>query len=195
MPRNYYVSGEWNVICDSCGKKIKAEDAKQRWDGLIVCPADFEMRQPQDFVKARADKITVPFTRPIPTNTFIYTEGFFDTVSIIDDCGSINYIDPLSGYFLEDYMIDNCTLTIVMDWNLTFTDTVGSITDSIKIEYDVSPTDSITLTELVSAGNQIERSLADTTSITDSGGSILIADYIDSTYFLGNDYVGSIYTF
>lgn len=71
MPRNYYVSGEWNVICDSCGKKIKAEDAKQRWDGLIVCPADFEMRQPQDFVKARADKITVPFTRPRPTDVFI----------------------------------------------------------------------------------------------------------------------------
>lgn len=70
MPRNYYVSGEWNVICDSCGKKIKAHEAKQRWDGLIVCPNDFEMRQPQDFVKARADKITVPFTRPRPTDIF-----------------------------------------------------------------------------------------------------------------------------
>jgi len=71
MPRNYYVSGGWNVICDSCGKKIKASEAKQRWDGLIVCPADFEMRQPQDFVKARSDKITVPFTRPRPTDLFI----------------------------------------------------------------------------------------------------------------------------
>ena len=71
MPRNYYVSGGWNVICDSCGKKIKASEAKQRWDGLIVCPADFEMRQPQDFVKARQDKITVPFTRPRPTDVFI----------------------------------------------------------------------------------------------------------------------------
>lgn len=71
MPRNYYVSGGWNVICDSCGKKIKASEAKQRWDGLIVCPADFEMRQPQDFVKARSDKITVPFTRPRPPDVFI----------------------------------------------------------------------------------------------------------------------------
>lgn len=71
MPRNYYVSGGWNVICDSCGKKIKASDAKQRWDGLVVCPEDFEMRQPQDFVKARADKITVPFSRPRPTDVFI----------------------------------------------------------------------------------------------------------------------------
>lgn len=84
MPRNYYVSGGWNVICDSCGKKIKASEAKQRWDGLIVCPADFEMRQPQDFVKARQDKITVPFTRPRPTDVFILTQGINDPITFSD---------------------------------------------------------------------------------------------------------------
>ena len=66
----YYIPGSWNVICDSCGRKIKASEAKQRWDGLIVCPDDFEMRQPQDFVKARMDRITVPFTRPRPADLF-----------------------------------------------------------------------------------------------------------------------------
>ena len=30
---NYYISGEWNLICDVCGKKVKAGKAKQRWDG------------------------------------------------------------------------------------------------------------------------------------------------------------------
>lgn len=84
MPRNYYVSGGWNVICDSCGKKIKASDAKQRWDGLVVCPEDFEMRQPQDFVKARSDKITVPFSRPRPTDVFKYTEGVYDPIHFSD---------------------------------------------------------------------------------------------------------------
>ena len=84
MPRNYYVSGGWNVICDSCGKKIKASEAKQRWDGLIVCPADFEMRQPQDFVKARQDRITVPFTRPRPTDVFTLVQGVNDPVPVID---------------------------------------------------------------------------------------------------------------
>lgn len=66
MKKNHYVSGEFNVTCDVCSRKIKASDAKQRWDGFIVCPDDFETRQPQDFVKPRQDKITVPFTRPIP---------------------------------------------------------------------------------------------------------------------------------
>ena len=66
MKKNYYIPHEWNIVCDVCSKKIKASDAKQRWDGLIVCPSDFEYRHEQDYVKARTDKITVPFTRPIP---------------------------------------------------------------------------------------------------------------------------------
>ena len=80
----YYIPGSWNVICDSCGKKIKASEAKQRWDGLIVCPLDFEMRQPQDFVKARADKITVPFTRPRPEDLFVFSCDLFSSSGVAD---------------------------------------------------------------------------------------------------------------
>lgn len=70
MKKNHYISGEWNVTCDVCSKKIKAHEARNRWDGLIVCPDDFEHRHPQDFVKARADKIVVDFQRPIQTPTY-----------------------------------------------------------------------------------------------------------------------------
>ena len=92
MAKNYYVSGNWNVICDVCSKKIKASDAKQRWDGLIVCPSDFEHRHEQDYVRARTDKITVPFTRPIPPITFT-------NISHI-----VGYVDPdwvINNYFEE----------------------------------------------------------------------------------------------
>ena len=92
MKKNYFVSGEFNLLCDVCSKKIKASDAKQRWDGFIVCPTDFESRHPQDFVKARTDKITVPFTRPIPPLTFT-------NVSYI-----VYYVDPdwvVDKYFEE----------------------------------------------------------------------------------------------
>lgn len=71
MSKTYYIPGEFNVTCDVCSKKIKASDAKQRWDGLVVCPDDFEHRHPQDYVRARVDKITVPFSRPIPTLTYV----------------------------------------------------------------------------------------------------------------------------
>jgi len=53
MSRNTYISGQWNVICDVCSKKIKSGIAKKRWDGFIVCPEDFEFRHPQDFVRAQ----------------------------------------------------------------------------------------------------------------------------------------------
>jgi len=70
MNRNYYESGGWNLICDSCSIKYKASKSKQRWDGFFVCPNCYEQRHPQDFVKTKQDKITVPYIRP-PTDTFI----------------------------------------------------------------------------------------------------------------------------
>ena len=88
--KNYYVPGDYNVVCDVCSKKIKASEAKQRWDGFIVCPDDFETRQPQDFVKVKTDKITVPFQRPIPT--LLFTEISYITI----------YVDE--GY-IEDHIL------------------------------------------------------------------------------------------
>ncbi len=74
----YYKAGDWNIICDSCSKKIKASDSKMRWDGFIVCPSCFEQRHPQDFIRARMDKISVPYTRPPGIDRFIedIEEGF-----------------------------------------------------------------------------------------------------------------------
>lgn len=65
-----YSSGDWLIICDSCGKKIKASESKQRWDGFRVCKEDWEARHSMDFIRARADKISVPFTRPRPVDVF-----------------------------------------------------------------------------------------------------------------------------
>lgn len=87
-----YKPGQWWIICDVCGKKIKSGDAKQRWDGFVVCPSDFEQRHPQDFVKARQDKISVSFTRPRPQDVFV--DVSYITLYIADD-----YIQK--GYFEE----------------------------------------------------------------------------------------------
>ena len=89
--KNHFVSGEWNLICDVCSKKIKSGLAKQRWDGFIVCPEDFEFRHPQDFVRARQDKISVPFSRPIPNEIFIAVNYNF---YVDDGYVDVNYITP-----------------------------------------------------------------------------------------------------
>ena len=82
MKKNHYIPHEWNVVCDVCSRKIKSRQARKRWDGFIVCPDDYETRHPQDFVRARQDKITVPFSRPIPT--LIFTNVLYLTYCVDD---------------------------------------------------------------------------------------------------------------
>lgn len=102
MSRNYYKSGEWNVTCDICSRKIKASIAKKRWDGFIVCPDDYEERHPQDFVRARQDKISVPFNRPIPT--YVYTNiNYVDT-------GNTNYCTPEGKQAIPSWSIPGCMI-------------------------------------------------------------------------------------
>ena len=67
---SYYAKGEWNAICDVCGKKVKSHHLKKRWDGLLVCREDWEPRHPQEFVRAKADKQVPSWTRPEPSDTF-----------------------------------------------------------------------------------------------------------------------------
>lgn len=70
MARNWFKSGEWNVNCMVCQRKIKSGTALKRWDGLIVCPEDYENRQPLDFLRTRQERITVPFASILSNDNF-----------------------------------------------------------------------------------------------------------------------------
>lgn len=85
----YFISGEHNVTCDVCSKKIKSNLARKRWDGFIVCPDDFEQRHPQDFIRGKEDHISVPFSRPIPP--LVFTSVTYQ-LYVADDYVVINYI-------------------------------------------------------------------------------------------------------
>ena len=54
-----------------CNRKIKAGIALKRWDGLIVCPDDYENRHPMDFLRARQERISVPFTSDTSFDEFV----------------------------------------------------------------------------------------------------------------------------
>jgi hypothetical protein len=70
--KNHLLLGNWNALCDSCGRKFKALDLQKRWDGLMVCREDFEQRHPMDLLKVQREKIAVPWSRPYAaTDTFI----------------------------------------------------------------------------------------------------------------------------
>ena len=52
-----FEPGNHWVECEVCASHIRTFDAKRRWDGLTVCPDDWETRHPQDFVRTRYDNI------------------------------------------------------------------------------------------------------------------------------------------
>ena len=62
--RNWLRLGDYNAICDSCGRKFKASTMKKRWDGLFVCEHDYEIKHPQLSLRVHGDKQTVPIPRP-----------------------------------------------------------------------------------------------------------------------------------
>lgn len=76
--RWHWKSGDWYIICDVCAKQIYASEARKRWDGLLVCTADYEARHPQDLIRHREEHLGVPFSRSEPTDSFV-TVDYIDT--------------------------------------------------------------------------------------------------------------------
>lgn len=89
-----YVKGDWIAMCDVCGRKYKASQLEQRWDGLMCCPDDWEIRQPQDFVRGVADTQIAPWLRSEP-------QDYFLPVTISSDALPITAIQSQSTATLE----------------------------------------------------------------------------------------------
>lgn len=69
--KNWLDLGNYNGICDSCGRKFKASTMRKRWDGLFVCKDDYEIRHEQLSLRVRGDKQTVPIPRPEAVDQFL----------------------------------------------------------------------------------------------------------------------------
>lgn len=68
-----YRPGNHWLICDECGAKFRLSEMRKRWDGAMVCRKDWEPRHPQESVRSRSDKVSVPVARPEGTDTYITT--------------------------------------------------------------------------------------------------------------------------
>lgn len=79
MSRNRQIPGDWNVITDCCGRKMKFSQVIQQWDGLIVCPEHHDPRHPLDFIKSTHDDQRVPIARS--ESTPVYLQDSSGTVS------------------------------------------------------------------------------------------------------------------
>jgi len=95
-------NGGWNVICDACGRKFKDSDLQLRWDGLMVCSSDWEVRQPQDFVHGVADIQAPVWVRAEQSDHFIFQE--------VDQVESITLVENLSTRILSPSSINGSAL-------------------------------------------------------------------------------------
>lgn len=118
-----YTPGDWHVICDVCGKKTPASEIKRRWDGMLVCKNDYEHRHPQDFLKAKTDKISVPFSRPRPAvDSFVVVNYYNDYV--VGD-----YIELQSLYVEIEEVIEYFVESLTTDNDLNLTNNTGQLLD------------------------------------------------------------------
>lgn len=114
--KNYYAKGQWNIICDVCGRKVKSGDVRKRWDGAIVCQTDFESRHPLDFIRGRKESLTVPWTSPEPEDVFV---GALDPIEVVvagmdDDAYTAFRWSSVHGVYTLP-LPDGYTLTDVTD--------------------------------------------------------------------------------
>jgi hypothetical protein len=75
--------GNWKVTCHVCGMWFPSGEIQKRWDGLFVCPKDFETRHPQTLIKIKGE-------RNFPS--FVSKDSNPDNFALV--CG----IDGSSGY-------------------------------------------------------------------------------------------------
>jgi len=92
--------GDWNAQCYECGHKFKASELKKHWQGYYVCPAHWEPRQAQDFVRSVPDVQTPPWTQPLPADTFSTSACFPSDQTAYPDtaipgCVKPDYISPM----------------------------------------------------------------------------------------------------
>lgn len=69
--RNGYRPGDWLCVCQRCGFDYFASQIRREWTGLLVCPECHEDRHPQEFVRGKADRQTVPFSSPPGDPVFV----------------------------------------------------------------------------------------------------------------------------
>jgi hypothetical protein len=136
----HYVPGDYYMICDRTGFKVRSNKMRQEWTGRMIRDKSWEARQPQDFVRGVPDPQAVPIPRPRQANVFL---GPLETTVLTSAAAgsSVLFLTSTIRMSVGD------TLWVMTD---LFYNAVVKITDLISAtEVQVSPN----LPNSASAGN------------------------------------------
>lgn len=76
---DYYRDGDYNVICDRTGFKLKRSECRKEWNNMIVRKESWEPRHPQDLLRSRPDSQHVDDPRSDRPGDFIQQADFRTT--------------------------------------------------------------------------------------------------------------------
>jgi hypothetical protein len=62
--------GTWKVACHVCGIWYTSNEIRKRWDGVLVCPKDYEERHPQTLIRIDTRTSVPEFISKDSTDTF-----------------------------------------------------------------------------------------------------------------------------
>lgn len=198
--KSNWSNGGWITICDACGRKFKDSELKMRWDGLMVCAGDWEIRQPQDFVRGVADIQAPPYVRPEQANSFLpyyFTQYPQEEIGVVEGIaksaskkfGNIPLASKsaINGAALNAYAFDatvpngfidpeavTLTESVLFTLGRDLADTISTPTETISRDFTKVFADTVTVAEslaLVEVERVIESlSLAESVQFVASHG-------------------------
>lgn len=196
--KNHLILGDWNALCDSCGRKFKASSLQKRWDGLIVCKEDWEQRHPQDLLRVQREQISVPWSRPYPAqDTYLpwyYTDTETEYLGFVEVIGK--GFTKRIGAAYSNSELNSASLNFnalnfsgVGDEAISFTEVflvslARFLTDNLSLAETVAKTFTKRITETISVAESLyfaetEHSV-DTLSLAESRASSVLKILSDS---------------
>jgi hypothetical protein len=79
MAGTIFKPGDFNIIDERTGRKIKRSEARKEWTNRIVSKESFEYRHPQDFLRSFPDHQAVEDARTEATDGYLATNQVTET--------------------------------------------------------------------------------------------------------------------
>ena len=96
-----FTPGDWNVLDDLTGMKVKASETTKQWDGYRSTKS--QKRHEQDFLRGTTERIRTPWARPESDDSFKNTASALTISSgAITKTQSLHTVDTESSASTDD---------------------------------------------------------------------------------------------